>query len=229
MGSKLKVSSTWFGLPKEIASELFASTTLHCLKANETLFQTGDTGDGCYRLDSGMLKVILTSSKAEERIVAILAPGAIVGDLALLDGLPRSASVVALTDCELCFVSRTDFEHHASQHPEIYRYIVKVLAARLREADDYIASQAFLPAKGRVAHALLELAKTVGVETGSGEVLIPRMINQKGLAAIAGVARENVNRVLSDFQRSKVVSKSSEAYRIDDKAKLELEVGTLLT
>jgi CRP/FNR family cyclic AMP-dependent transcriptional regulator len=224
VGSKLKVSSTWFGLPKEIASELFASTTLHCLKANETLFQTGDTGDGCYRLDSGMLKVILTSSQAEERIVAIFSPGAIVGDLAILDGLPRSASVVALTDCELCFVSRTNFEHYASQHPEIYRYLIKVLAARLREADDYIASLAFLPAKGRVAHALLELAKTVGVETSSGEVLIPRMINQKGLAAIAGVARENVNRVLNDFERSKVVSKSSETYRIDDKAKLEREV-----
>ena len=222
----LKVSSTWFGLPKEIASELFASATWHCLKADETLFQTGDIGDGCYRLDSGMLKVILTSSRAEERIVAILAPGAIVGDLAMIDGLPRSASVVALTDCELRFVSRTAFEHYALQHAEIYRYIVKVLAARLRETDENIASLAVLSAKGRVAHALLELAKTVGVETSSGEVLIPRMINQKGLAAIAGVARENVNRVLSDFQRSKVVSKSSEAYRyrIDDKAKLEQEV-----
>lgn len=221
----LKVSSTWFGLPEEIASELFASATRCRLKADDTLFQTGDIGDGCYRLDSGMLKVMLSSSKAGERILAILAPGSIVGDLAMIDGLPRSASVVALTDCELRFVSRTAFEHFASQHREIYRYLVKVLAARLREADDNIASLAFLSVKGRVAHALLELAKTVGVETGSGEVLIPRMINQKGLAAIVGVARENVNRVLSDFQRSKVVSKSSEAYRIDDKAKLEREVA----
>ena len=151
--------------------------------------------------------------------------GAIVGDLAMIDGLPQSASVVALTDCELRFVSRTDFEHFASQNPEIYRYLVKVLAARLRQADKNIASLAFLSVKGRVAHALLELAKTVGLENGSGEVLIPRMINQKGLAAMAGVARENVNRVLGDFQRSKVVSKSSEAYRIDDKAELEREVA----
>ena len=76
-----------------------------------------------------------------------------------------------------------------------------------------------------MAHALLELAKTVGLENGSGEVLIPRMINQKGLAAMAGVARENVNRVLGDFQRGNIVSKSSEAYRIDDKAELEREVA----
>ena len=220
----MKVSNTWFGLPEEIASELFASATSRCLKANDTLFQTGDTGDGCYRLNSGMLKVIMTSSQGDERILAILAPGTIVGDLAMIDGLPQSTSVVALTDCELRFVSRTAFEHFASQNAEIYRYLVKVLAARLRQADKNIASLAFLSVKGRVAHALLELAKTVGLENGSGEVFIPRMINQKGLAAMSGVARENVNRVLGDFQRSKVVSKSSEAYRIDDRAKLEREV-----
>lgn len=222
---KLHAKNTWFGLPEEIASGLFAGATSRCLKATDTLFQTGDTGDGCYLLNSGMLKVIMTSSQGDERILAILAPGTIVGDLAMIDGLPQSASVVALTDCELCFVSRTAFEHFASQHAEIYQYLVKVLAARLRQADKHIASLAFLSVKGRVAHALLELAKTVGLENGSGEVLIPRMINQKGLAAMSGVARENVNRVLGDFQRSKVVSRSSEAYRIDDRAELEREVA----
>ena len=218
-----KVSNTW--LPEEIASGLFASATSRCLKANDTLFQTGDTGDGCYLLNSGMLKVIVTSSQGDERILAILTPGTIVGDLAMIDGLPQSTSVVALTDCELCFVSRTAFEHFASQNAEIYQYLLKVLAASLRQAEKHIASLAFLTAKGRVAYALLELAKTVGLENGSGEVLIPRMINQKGLAAMAGVARENVNRVLGDFQRGNIVSKSSESYRIDDNAELEREVA----
>ena len=133
---------------------------------------------------------------------------------------------VALTDCELCFVSRTAFEHFASQNAEIYQYLVKVLAARLRRADKHIASLAFLSAKCRVAYALLEIAESLGEQNGSGEVLIPRMINQKGLAAMSGVARENVNRVLGDFQRSKIVSKSSEAYRIDDRAQLEREVAS---
>jgi CRP/FNR family transcriptional regulator, cyclic AMP receptor protein len=223
--SMLKVSNTGFGLPEEIASGLFASATSLCLMANDTLFQSGDTGDGCYRLNSGMLKVIMTSSQGDEQILAILAPGTIVGDLAMIDGLPQPASVVALTDCELCFVSRTAFEHFASQNAEIYRYLVKVLTARLRQADKHIASLAFLSAKGRVAYALLEIAETLGKHNGSGEVLIPRMITQKGLAAMARVARENVNRVLHDFQRSKVVSRSSEAYRIDDRAKLERAVA----
>jgi CRP/FNR family transcriptional regulator len=162
----------------------------------------------------------LTSPEGEERILAILTPGAVVGDFAMIDGLPRSASVVALTDCELRFVCRTAFEQSVSQNPEIYRNLVKVLAARLRETDEIIATLAFLSVRGRVVHALLELAKTIGVKTGS-EIVIPRLINQRDLAAMAGVARENVNRVLSDLQRKKIVSKSSDSYRVEDEARLE--------
>jgi CRP-like cAMP-binding protein len=213
-------SGSWSGLPEEFGSQLFGSATLHRLNAGDALFQVGDEGDGCYRLDKGFLKVILTSPEGEERILAILTPGAVVGDLAMIDGLPRSASVVALTDCELRFVCRTAFEQSVSQNPEIYRYLVKVLAARLREADEIIATLAFLSVRGRVVHALLELARTIGVKTGS-EIVIPRLINQRDLAAMAGVARENVNRVLSDLQRKKIVSKSSDSYRVEDEARLE--------
>ena len=164
---RLSISGTWLGLPQELVSELLGRATSHQLKAGDTLFQIGDVGDGCYRLDKGMLKVTLTSSQAEERIVAVLASGAIVGDLAMIDGLPRSASVIAVTDCELRFVSRTAFQHLARHHPEIYRHLVEVLAARLREADETIASLAFLTVKGRVARTLLELAENLGEQTDS--------------------------------------------------------------
>ena len=221
---QLSVGGTWSGLPKEIASELFARATLHRLKAGQTLFQIGDIGDGCYRLDKGLLKVSLISPQVRERIIAILTPGAVVGDLAVIDGLPRSASVLALTNCELRFLSRTAFERLAQEHPEIQQYLVKLLAARLRQADDVIASLAFLPVKARVAHALLGLAENLGEETDSGGILIPRMINQGDIAALAGVARENTSRILSEWERKKLVTKSSGSYRIDDRAKLKGEL-----
>jgi CRP-like cAMP-binding protein len=220
----LSTGGTWSGLPKEIASELFASATFHRLKAGDALFQTGDVGDGCYRLDKGLLKVSLISPQVRERIVAIITPGAVVGDLAVIDGLPRSASVHAITDCELRRLSRAAFEQLAQEHPEIHRYLVKLLAARLRQADDIIASLAFLPVKARVAQALLSLAKNLGEKTDSGAVLIPRMINQADIAAMAGVARENTSRVLSEWERRKLVTKSSGSYRIDDEARLEGEI-----
>ena len=221
---ELSVYGTWSGLPKEIASELFASATFHRLKAGDTLFQTGDKGDGCYRLDKGLLKVSLISPQVRERIIAIITPGAVVGDLAVIDGLPRSASVLALTNCELRFLSRAAFEHLAQEHPEIHQYLVKLLAARLRQADDVIASLAFLPVKARVAHALLALAENLGEQTDSGAILIPRMFNQGDIAAMAGVARENTSRILSEWERRKLVTKSSGSYRIDDRAKLKREI-----
>jgi CRP/FNR family transcriptional regulator, cyclic AMP receptor protein len=94
----------------------------------------------------------------------------------------------------------------------------------LRQADETIASMAFLPMKGRVARTLLTLSENVGDETHSGGTLIPRMINQRDLAAMAGVARENTSRILSEWERRKLVTKSSGSYCIDDKAKLEREI-----
>jgi CRP/FNR family cyclic AMP-dependent transcriptional regulator len=214
----------WSGLPNEIASELFASATFYQLKAGDTLFQTGDKGDGCYRLDVGLLKVSLISPQVRERIIAIITPGVVVGDLAVIDGLPRFASVHALTDCELRFLSRAAFERLAQDHPEIHQYLVKLLAARLRKADENIASLAFLPAKAPVAYALLALAENLGKEMDSGDVLIPRIINQGDIAAMAGVARENASRILSEWERKKLVTKSSGSYRVDQ-AKLKGEIN----
>jgi len=221
---ELSVYGKWSGLPDEMASKLFAGSTLHRLKAGDALFHAGDKGDGCYRLDIGLLKVSLISPQVRECIISMITPGAVVGDLAVIDGLPRSASVHALTSCELRFLSRAAFERVAQQHPEIHQYLVKLLAARLRQADDIIASFAFLPVKARVAQALLALAETLGKETDSGGVLIPRIIKQGDIAAMAGVARENASRILSEWARKKLVTKSSGSYWIDDKAKLKGEI-----
>jgi CRP/FNR family transcriptional regulator len=218
---KPSVSGTWSG---PLAPELFAGARSCSLRAGDTLFRQGDTGDGCYRLDKGLLKVCLTSPKGEERIIAFLYSGAIVGDLAVIDGLPRAASIAAVTDSELHFVSQVAFQHFAQKHPEIYLHLAKMLAARLRSADDIISSFAFLPMKARVARALLDLAEDLGEETNSGGILIPRMINQSDLAAMAGVARENTNRILSEWKRGNLVTKSSDSYWIADKARLEGEI-----
>src|SRR5262245_30285660 len=218
---KPSISGTWSGT---LASELFTGAMSCCPKAGDTLFHEGDTGDGCYRLDKGLLKVCLTSPKGEERIIAFLSSGAIVGDLAVIDGLPRAASIAAVTDSELHFVSQVAFQHFAGKHPEIYHHLAKMLAGRLRSADDIISSFAFLPMKARVARALLDLAEDLGEETNSGGILIPRMINQSDLAAMAGVARENTNRILSEWKRGNLVTQSSDSYWIADKARLEGEI-----
>src|ERR1700746_3469260 len=142
-----------------LAAQLFQAAKPRYLKAGERLFAVRDAGDGCYLLDQGLLKVTVASPRGAERIIAILGPGAIVGELAMIDGLPRSASVVALHDCVLRFVSREAFKQCATTQPETHQVRLAMLAARLRQVDEALAATTFLTVKARVARALLELAE----------------------------------------------------------------------
>ena len=92
-----------WGLPEHLSRDLFKGTTPIRLGVNQVLFHTGDAGDGCYRVDNGLLKVTMLSPSGTERILAFLGSGAVVGELSMIDGLPRSASVVAVRPAALSF------------------------------------------------------------------------------------------------------------------------------
>jgi CRP/FNR family transcriptional regulator, cyclic AMP receptor protein len=211
------------GLPEHLSESLFTKATPVKLAADETLFMAGDAGDGCYRVEDGLLKVIMMSRAGGERILAFLGSGAIVGELSIIDGLPRSASVVAVRNSELSFLSRAAFEDFARAHGEVYKSLVALLAARLRETDAVIAAGSFLPLRGRVAVTLLELAHEFGQDVGSGRIVIRQKIGQADLAAMAGIARENVSRILNDWKRRKLVSRLSGYYCLENKAQLQRE------
>jgi CRP/FNR family cyclic AMP-dependent transcriptional regulator len=210
-------------LPERLSSDLFTNTTPVQLAADEVLFLTGDVGDGCYLVEDGLLKVTMVSRSGTERILAFLGPGAVVGELSMIDGRPRSASVVAMRETTLSFLSRDAFEGFAKTHLEVYKRLVTLLAARLRETDAVLAAGSFLPLKGRVACTLLELAENFGHDVGSGRIVIRQKIVQSDLAAMAGIARENASRILNDWKRRKLVSHFSGYYCIENKEKLEHE------
>jgi len=210
-------------LPEHLFTSLFARATTVRLKPDEVLFLAGDSGDGCYRVEDGLLKVTMVSRAGTERILAFLGHGAIVGEMSIIDGLPRSASVVAVRAAVLSFLSRSDFEDFAKNHPEVYKSLVTLLAARLRETDATIAAGSFLPLRGRVACTLLELAQGFGQDVGAGRIVIHQKIGQSDLAAMAGIARENVSRILNDWKRRRLVTRLSGYYCIENKAKLQNE------
>jgi len=211
------------GLPEHLSANLFNSATPVQLSADEVLFLAGDAGDGCYRVEDGLLKVTMVSRAGSERILAFLGPGAIVGELSIIDGLPRSASVIAVRKSVLNFISRAAFEDFAKKNPEVYKSLVTLIAARLRETDAAIAAGSFLPLRGRVACTLLELAQDFGQDVGSGRIVIRQKIGQSDLAAMAGIARENVSRILNDWKRRKLVSRLSGYYCLENKAQLQIE------
>jgi CRP/FNR family transcriptional regulator, cyclic AMP receptor protein len=212
-----------WGLPEHLSRDLFKGATPVRLRPDQVLFHAGDAGDGCYRVDDGLLKVTMVSRSGSERILAFLGPGAVVGELSMIDGLPRSASVVAVRPAALSFLSRAAFETFAKKHPELYKYLVTLLSARLRETDAAVAAGSFLPLKGRLACTLLELAGDFGQDVGYGRTVIRQKIAQSDLAAMAGIARENASRILNDWKRRKMISRSSGYYCIENKDQLQHE------
>jgi CRP/FNR family transcriptional regulator len=225
--------TTFFGshnllaaLPLEYSSRLLAGAPTIKLKKGQALFEVSATGDGCYWLKEGVLKVSVASNQGAERILAILGPGSIVGELAMIDGLPRSASVHALRDSSLTFVARSTFLECLRESPKLYAHLVDTLVARLRHADEEVAAASFFSLKARVARALLQFAKHLGEPTATPDQLVIRdKLRQEDLAALADVARENVSRILSEWRKRKLIVRHSPSVYVILKSRLEREAG----
>ena len=221
--NKLEKHKILPSLPEHLSARVFGAATQLQLKAGEPLFVAGDAGDGCYRLERGLLEVVATSAHGDEPILAVLGPSEIVGELAIIDGRPRSASVFAVSDCKLSFISRKNFEKCLREHSEICGYLLSVLASRLRETDEALAAASFLTVKARLARALLELAELLGEERGSGR--FSSVSQRNDLAAMAGVAPESVSRAINDWMNRKVLTRSSGYYCLEDIATLKSQAG----
>jgi CRP/FNR family transcriptional regulator len=212
-------------LPAELTAKLLAGERTITLREGQTLFERGDAGDGCYWLRRGVLTVAVASADGEQRILAVLGAGELVGEIAMIDGRPRSATVRAVRDCVLTFVSRAAFTAMMSRHPELYRDVVMTLAARLRQSDEDMVASSFLTVRARIARALLVLARHLGEDEGEGRVRIRHKMTQSDLAAMAGVARESVSRTLIGWGRQKIFEGSSRAGWVISEARLKREMG----
>ena len=214
------------GLPPEYSERLLACGRPLALPAGGILFRRGDAGDGCYWLETGTLKITVASSSGEERILALLGPGSIVGELAALDGLPRSATVVAMQPSKLLFLSRAEFQEMLQNTPALYQFLVSVLVQRLRQASEEAAAANFLTAKARVARALLQVAMLFGTKTSKAdEVLVYTNLRRTDLAALAGAVRESVSRSLSEWRRNGTVSQPARSTYLINIKKLSREIA----
>ena len=210
-------------LPAEVSKSLFGQARTVNLARNQVLFLAGDPADGCYWVQEGLLKVHVVAPSGAERVLAILGSGTLVGELSMIDGAPRSASVTAIRDAKLAFISRAAFDAFTRTHPEIYRHMTSLLARRLRDIDDVLTATSLLPLKGRVAQSLLSLSEAFGKDVGSGRILINQKVTQSDIAAMAGIARENVSRILQEWMRQSLLSRLAGYYCLENKAALQRE------
>jgi CRP-like cAMP-binding protein len=153
-------------LPGDLSASLIRQADTVALAPDQTLFAAGDPCDGCYHVVEGLLKVTVAVPPRHERILAILGPGGFIGELSMMDGAPRSASVIAIRASRLCFISRAIFEGFGREHPELYRYIAALLARRLRTNSISLAMSS-PSVKAGAARALLSLASRGRISVAS--------------------------------------------------------------
>ena len=167
------------------------------------VFHEGDRSDACYVIRSGEVRVTREHSDGRAIALATLGTGELVGELALLDGGVRSASVEALTEVELLAVSATDMKGLLERNAQITAKLVVALTRRLRETNERISRQSFQTVPSRVAGVLSQLVAEENAEHGRDGVTI--RMNQADLAQLAGTSRESVSRFLAVLERAGVV------------------------
>jgi CRP/FNR family cyclic AMP-dependent transcriptional regulator len=167
------------------------------------VFHEGDRSDACYIVRSGDLRVTREHPDGRAIALATLGPGDIFGELAMLDGEARSASVEALSDCELLALPAGDVRQLLRGSSEITVKLVFALTRRLREANERIARQSFQTVPSRVAGVLSQLIAEEAPLEGRDGVTI--RMTQADLAQLAGTSRESVSRFLAVLERAGVV------------------------
>ncbi len=192
-------ASGLFGAADEAAIDaLVRVLRIRRFRRGETVFHQGDPGDALFVLASGSVKVVLPSDEgAEPAIVAILGPGEFFGELAILDGAPHSATIVAVEATETLVLHRDAFLDLIDADAGLRRALLASLAAEIRRLTGHVEDLHFLDLPGRLASRIVRLAASAGATSGEARITWP--YTQSELAGMIGGSRQSVNRLLADL------------------------------
>ena len=181
-------------LEKSDLDVLFGHGVTRVFPRGAVVVTEGDHSDSLYLILEGRVKVFLTDDKGREVILRTQDPGEYFGEIALMDGGPRSASVMTLDPAKFCIISRTGFEECMRQNPAIAIALIRHLSQRVRALTTSVRSLALLDVYGRIAHLLLDLAVN-----RDGLLVIEERLTHQEIANRVGASREMVSRIMKDL------------------------------
>ena len=175
--------------------------------AGEAIFREGDSGDTCYVVRSGRVRVTRRHSDGRVLTLAEMGKGQMFGELAMFDGETRSATVEAIEDTSALALLAGDVRRLLLNHPEIAVKMLSGVAGRLRAANERLTRQSFQTVAGRVASALLGQVESRRAD-GAGDNGSPVLIEatQAQIAQLAGASRESASRFLAKLERAGLIS-----------------------
>ena len=157
-----------------------------------TIFAKGDAGIGLIGVVSGSIKISVTSADGRDIVLNIIHPGEVFGEIALLDGRPRTANATAMSDCELIVIERREFIPFLRSEPDVTLKLMEILCSRLRRTSEQVQDVTFLNLSARLAKTLLRLAANAGPPKPTAKVTL----TQREISQIVGRSRESTNKQL---------------------------------
>ena len=197
----LKRLPLFAGLAETELTALARDFTVRRFQQGETIFIQGDPGQALYLIEAGRVRIYVQDDAGQESSVIFYGAGDIFGELAVIDGLPRSASANAATDTIVHVLSRERLRPHLLASPQLAYNFMQALTVRLRYSTLQVGNLSLHDVPSRLAHKLLELAQGYGRVTPEG-VQIDLPLNQSDLASLIGATRESTNKALGNFKRS---------------------------
>lgn len=194
----------------ETISRILYVNTYH---RSQLIFQEGEDGNALFVVLRGRVKVCLYDEEGREYVLDVIGKDGFFGELALIDELPRSANAIAMEASDLLVVRRADFTKLLMENPSISIHILKVLAGRLRVADERIKWLAFLNVEGRILKYLLEIGGRLGIRM-KDYIIIERGPSQIEIANSCGCSRETVSRMVSSLVKKGVISVRRRQYTL---------------
>jgi CRP-like cAMP-binding protein len=188
------------GLSPDERKGLVAQARIRNFAAGDTIFLMGSSGDSMMAVLSGTVRISVPSPDGKEIVLAILQPGELLGEIALLDGKERTADAKAMTACSLALLERRAVLAFLTRHPSGSLRLIEVLCRRLRLSDQQIAEMVFLDLPARLAKALLRMSSG-----STGRTAARIQFSQRELGNIVGSSRESINKCLREWQRDGIV------------------------
>jgi CRP-like cAMP-binding protein len=196
------------------------------LRAREMLFHKGDPGSQVFVILSGRLKVMTTSADGDDVVFGVMDPGEVFGELALLGGGTRTATVSALDPCELLVLDRREFLPFLRSHPDAAIKLLETLCERLRRISEFVEDTLFLNLPSRLAKKLLTLSSAYGKQTPHG-LQIDLKLSQTELGDMVGTSRESINKQVKLWTEEGLVTMEHGTVTIRRPEQLEALAGMI--
>jgi CRP-like cAMP-binding protein len=190
--SLLRNHSLFRDLPPAVIEHLGSYMKTRKVARGTTIFAKGDPGTGLMGVLAGTVKVSVASADGKDIVLNLFHEGEVFGEIALLDGRPRTADATAMSECELVVIERRDFVPFLSDHPDVMLKFIEILCSRLRRTSEQVQDITFLNLPTRLAKTLLQLT---AAEDGSATAR-KAAVTQREISQMIGISRESTNKQL---------------------------------